>query len=56
LGKPGRAHHTDRHAFAVQQQLIASRGFQRVAKGVAVIQNCPPARLFALVLLDDVGL
>ena len=58
---PGREgegeHHADRHRLAVEQAVgIAGGGFQRVAEGVAEIEQGAGAALLALVGGDDCGL
>ena len=50
--RPRREHHADGDGFAVQPALVAADGLERVAEGVAEIQQRAPA-LLALVLGDD---
>ena len=53
LGEPGGLAHTDSDGFAVQEAArIAGPGFERVAEGVAEIEQHPVAGL-GLVTLDD---
>jgi hypothetical protein len=55
-GKFGGEDHADGHAFAVEQAVRkACRGFERMAEGVAEIEQRPLARL-ALVAHHDRGL
>ena len=55
LRDPGRAHHPPSHRLAVGEPPVGGRGLERVAQGVAEVQD-PPQAVLALVLLDDLGL
>src|SRR5688572_27294700 len=56
LAEPGRHAHADRDCLSVQVAVVARHLLHGVCNRVAEVEDAPQALLFALVLLDDVGL